>query len=339
MKQTRKERVLLSLAVLFLFLGVACGEKKIPETHAEKPSVEEVLKKEVKETNALLEQAKQLFDESEGAIKKDLSQTEIEKIKSALLANEKDVATISDDKHKGLVSDFEQSGKQISERLVKAEKMLVAQEKLNHLFTAEKALNGTEVSSEKLVLASGITTENLNEVKGEINALPSTSFSENARKLLSEAETQFSALTNAENAVKAAEEAKTDEQKFLNAQNLVNALVSEEYKVDLKNRLTPVQTQVAEKKKADEALRKQEEARQKAEAEAKAKAEEQAQAQALAQAQQEQQAQSNEQAQTVYVTPTGSKYHTHKCGNGTYSPTTLDEAQARGLTPCKKCFG
>ena len=41
----------------------------------------------------------------------------------------------------------------------------------------------------------------------------------------------------------------------------------------------------------------------------------------------------------VYVTRTGSKYHTHKCGNGTYYQTTLSAALARGLTPCKKCFG
>ena len=46
------------------------------------------------------------------------------------------------------------------------------------------------------------------------------------------------------------------------------------------------------------------------------------------------------QAETmVYVTPTGSKYHTHKCGRGTYYQTTLSNALARGLTACKKCFG
>ena len=46
------------------------------------------------------------------------------------------------------------------------------------------------------------------------------------------------------------------------------------------------------------------------------------------------------QAQTmVYVTPTGSKYHTHKCGRGNFYQTTLPNALARGLTPCKKCFG
>lgn len=42
---------------------------------------------------------------------------------------------------------------------------------------------------------------------------------------------------------------------------------------------------------------------------------------------------------TVLVTRTGSKYHTHKCGNGTYYPATLSEAIARGLEPCQKCFG
>lgn len=42
---------------------------------------------------------------------------------------------------------------------------------------------------------------------------------------------------------------------------------------------------------------------------------------------------------TVYVTPTGSKYHTHKCGRGTYYAASLSSALARGLTACKKCFG
>ena len=41
---------------------------------------------------------------------------------------------------------------------------------------------------------------------------------------------------------------------------------------------------------------------------------------------------------TVYVTRTGAKYHTHKCGNGTYYAASRSSAIARGLTPCKKCF-
>lgn len=42
---------------------------------------------------------------------------------------------------------------------------------------------------------------------------------------------------------------------------------------------------------------------------------------------------------TVLVTRTGSKYHTHKCGNGTYYQSTLSSALARGLEPCEKCYG
>lgn len=40
----------------------------------------------------------------------------------------------------------------------------------------------------------------------------------------------------------------------------------------------------------------------------------------------------------VYVTRTGSKYHSHKCGNGNYYQQSLSEAKARGLTPCSKCY-
>lgn len=42
---------------------------------------------------------------------------------------------------------------------------------------------------------------------------------------------------------------------------------------------------------------------------------------------------------TVYVTKTGKKYHSHKCGNGNYYKSTLSKAKSRGLTACKKCYG
>ena len=41
---------------------------------------------------------------------------------------------------------------------------------------------------------------------------------------------------------------------------------------------------------------------------------------------------------SIYVTKTGSCYHTHKCGNGTYYKSTLSAAKARGLRACQKCF-
>ena len=75
-----------------------------------------------------------------------------------------------------------------------------------------------------------------------------------------------------------------------------------------------------------------------------AQEQEQIQQQAQEQQAQEQQAQDQQTTQeaavgqTVMVTPTGSKYHTHKCGNGNFTPATLEEALARNLTPCSKCF-
>ncbi len=43
-------------------------------------------------------------------------------------------------------------------------------------------------------------------------------------------------------------------------------------------------------------------------------------------------------SKTVYVTPTGKKYHYNgNCNGGTYTLDTLDNALKRNLTPCKKC--
>ena len=70
----------------------------------------------------------------------------------------------------------------------------------------------------------------------------------------------------------------------------------------------------------------------------------QAQAQQVTQQAQQQAAQQQQQSQsngrTVYITPTGKRYHyDNNCNGGTYIPSTLAEAQAMGLTPCKKCAG
>lgn len=52
----------------------------------------------------------------------------------------------------------------------------------------------------------------------------------------------------------------------------------------------------------------------------------------------QQQAQQQSNSRTVYVTPTGKRYHyDDHCNGGTYTPATLDDAVNRGLTPCKKC--
>ncbi|HGF7540285.1 TPA: LysM peptidoglycan-binding domain-containing protein [Enterococcus hirae] len=94
-----------------------------------------------------------------------------------------------------------------------------------------------------------------------------------------------------------------------------------------------------DERKQQEEKRKAEEQRQQAIAQEQAR---QAAIQRQAQAAQEQavaQAQQQNNQQTVLITPTGKKYHNHVCGNGNYSPTTLQEALNRGLTPCEKCYG
>lgn len=95
----------------------------------------------------------------------------------------------------------------------------------------------------------------------------------------------------------------------------------------LTKRLSVVQDKITAQKQAAE----------KAAAE-KAEAERQAQAQAQAAAEQQAAPSPAEVGATVMITRTGSKYHTHKCGNGNYFSATLAEAQGLGLTPCSKCY-
>lgn len=52
---------------------------------------------------------------------------------------------------------------------------------------------------------------------------------------------------------------------------------------------------------------------------------------------QQQNQQNDQQNVRVYVTPTGDKYHTHPHGRGNFTSTTLKDAKARGLQPCKVC--
>ena len=41
---------------------------------------------------------------------------------------------------------------------------------------------------------------------------------------------------------------------------------------------------------------------------------------------------------TVYITPTGKRYHyLSSCAGKNATPTTLENAKSRGLTPCSKC--
>ncbi len=52
----------------------------------------------------------------------------------------------------------------------------------------------------------------------------------------------------------------------------------------------------------------------------------------------EQAASQQNNGQVVLITATGSKYHNHKCGNGTYYESTMEHALSLGLEPCSKCY-
>ena len=139
-------------------------------------------------------------------------------------------------------------------------------------------------------------------------------------------------VTEAESALSQAEANPTKEN-YATASAAIQALP--ENKQELTSRLAAIDSTIKAKEAEEERKKQEEIARQQAE---------QAQQEAIAQQQAEQARQQSaapeqNNEQTVYVTPTGSKYHTHKCGNGTYTPATLSEAQARGLTPCSKCYG
>ena len=101
--------------------------------------------------------------------------------------------------------------------------------------------------------------------------------------------------------------------------------------------VTDPATEEAERLAAEQAA-KEEAERQAAEEAAQAEAERQAAEQQAAaeQAAAEQQAASR----TVYITPTGSRYHdSAKCAGKNAIETTLEQAKSQGYTPCKNCAG
>lgn len=109
------------------------------------------------------------------------------------------------------------------------------------------------------------------------------------------------------------------------------------YSGEVKSQIITVTVMDSQRIAAEEAAKKA------AEEEAARKAAEEAAAQQAAQeaaAQQAQSEASESQGRTVYITPTGKRYHyDNNCNGGTYIASTMDEALAKGLTPCKKCAG
>lgn len=138
-----------------------------------------------------------------------------------------------------------------------------------------------------------------------------------------------------------------DAQITYSAGDLMSLLSTEQERVAVEEEIA------AQKKAEEEAAAAEAEAQQKAmeeaaaaeaqaraEAEAAAEAQAQAEAEAAARAQEQENARNN---QTVYVTATGSKFHSRQGCTGlnnanSISETTREQAEAMGLEPCKKCY-
>jgi len=147
-------------------------------------------------------------------------------------------------------------------------------------------------------------------------------------------------VASATAAVEKAEQEPTNEAYYNEAIKQIDALNSPNQA--LTKRVAVVKTQLdahkEKQRKEAEAQKLAAEKAQKEQAEAAAKAQAEAEAQQAAQAPTAAANAGPETSATILVTPTGSKYHARKCGNGTYTATTLADAQARGLTPCSKCY-
>ena len=97
----------------------------------------------------------------------------------------------------------------------------------------------------------------------------------------------------------------------------------------------------AEREAQEQAEREAREKQAQKEAEEKAKQEAQEKAQKQSQSQKSNASSSQSStnnSRTVYITPTGKRYHlSPTCGGKNSSATTLSHALSIGLTPCKKC--
>ena len=185
------------------------------------------------------------------------------------------------------------------------------------------------------------TRGNLDAAKSSVAKIPQensdiTDRLNKATKVVEDREKEYKAKVDDANSKLSLAEKNPTKDTIAAADSAINSL-SEDSKGNYSTRLSNVKEKYAkqEKDNADKA------AKEKAQVEQAAKA----QAEADKQAAQEQEAQApqalvdtNNNSATVYITPTGKRYHTHPHGKGSFSPTTLENAQAQGYTPCEKCY-
>lgn len=246
------------------------------------------------------------------------SEQELAKTEKALAYAEKQPSQKNYDEAATLVSSLSQEYEEYNDRL----------EKIKEAVPVDEAVT----TAEKLVAAAPVGKEGFQQRLTTVQTA------------IAEKEKNEQLVASATAAVEKAEQEPTNEAYYNEAVKQIDALNSPNQA--LTKRVAVVKTQLdahkEKQRKEAEAQKLAAEKAQKEQAEAAAKAQAEAEAQQAAQAPAEvETAAANagpETSATVLVTPTGSKYHARKCGNGTYTATTLADAQARGLTPCSKCY-
>lgn len=259
-----------------------------------------------------------------------IEEEKLKKVETALALAVKEPNQENYDKAATLVTALSKEYSEIDNRLTSVEDYLKAEEAV---VLAEKEL----------------TSDSLEDAQALIKkvTLNKENFSDRVKTIQTQVTEREKQLTLAKEAIDLAEETPTDSN-YNHAVELIEALPTKDD--SFSSRLVTVKTTI-EKDKEEKALAvAAEEAKQQQIASENAAKEKQANEQAAsekaAQAAQSTpapsapsiEADSHSNEQTVLVTPTGSKYHNHKCGNGTYTEASMSVALSRGLTPCSKCY-
>lgn len=251
-----------------------------------------------------------------------IEEENLKKVETALALAEKDPNQENYDKAATLVSTLTKEYHDIDDRLTS----------IDDYIKAEKAVALAEKE---------LTSDSLEDAQSLIKkvTLNKDSFSDRLKTIQTKVTEREEQLASAREAVDLAEQTPTDDT-YSYAVELIEALPNQE--PSLNNRLVTIKTTIEKDKEEKAAVIAAEKAQQEkiaSENAAKEKAAtEQAAQTTTVQTIPTVDADNHKNEQTVLVTPTGEKYHTHKCGNGTYTEASLSTALARGLTPCSKCY-
>lgn len=252
----------------------------------------------------------------------------VKKVESALALAEKNPSQENYDEAATLIESLSKEYDGIGKRLETVNKSVEAEKAIA---IAEKELTQNSLKNAEILVAAV--------------SLNKSDFTERLTMLQKNVQEREALYKGAEEAVALAESDPSDDS-YKKANDLVEALPA---KKDTYQKRIAVVKETIQKNKEAEAKRIAEEERLAEEKRiADQKAAEEAAAQELAReaaavaAAQSQAVEEEhnhaEVGETVLVTRTGSKYHRRKCGNGTYTPDTLENAVARGLEPCSKCY-